>query len=175
MFLSRLTIKSSPDAYVTHQNVSATLPQTTGRYLYRIEKMDNKLASVLLLSQDKPNAETSKSFDPEIQNGMVFMFRLRANPTYRRKSDGKRLAIFNAQKKIEWLNKNRGFITVNCDAKDEGYVYGMKDGNEIKLGATLFEGSLKVIDVDRFKQSLFEGIGSAKGFGFGLLSIARCG
>ena len=40
--------------------------------------------------------------------------------------------------------------------------------------AVRFEGVLQVVDPVAFQQTLRRGIGSAKGFGFGLLSIARC-
>lgn len=40
--------------------------------------------------------------------------------------------------------------------------------------AVRFEGVLQVVDPVAFQQTLRCGIGSAKGFGFGLLSIARC-
>jgi CRISPR system Cascade subunit CasE len=36
-----------------------------------------------------------------------------------------------------------------------------------------FEGRLKIVDADRFKQALFEGIGSAKAFGCGLMLVRR--
>ena len=39
--------------------------------------------------------------------------------------------------------------------------------------AVRFEGVLQVVDPVAFQQTLRCGIGSAKGFGFGLLSLAR--
>jgi CRISPR system Cascade subunit CasE len=48
-------------------------------------------------------------------------------------------------------------------------------GNQTHL-AILFEGVLQVIDSDLLEAVLQQGIGSAKGFGFGLLSLAPyCG
>lgn len=40
------------------------------------------------------------------------------------------------------------------------------------FGSVLFEGTLRVADLDRFRAALMEGIGSGKAYGFGLLSIA---
>ncbi|MBU4427334.1 MAG: type I-E CRISPR-associated protein Cas6/Cse3/CasE, partial [Proteobacteria bacterium] len=36
-----------------------------------------------------------------------------------------------------------------------------------------FEGKLKIVDADRFKKSLFNGIGSAKAFGCGMMMVKR--
>lgn len=41
------------------------------------------------------------------------------------------------------------------------------------VGGALFEGVLVVDNVDRFVRALESGIGPAKAYGFGLLSIAR--
>ena len=35
------------------------------------------------------------------------------------------------------------------------------------------EGKLKIVNADRFKKSLFNGIGSAKAFGCGLMLVKR--
>ena len=35
------------------------------------------------------------------------------------------------------------------------------------------EGKLKIVDIDRFKKALFQGIGSAKAFGCGLMIVRR--
>jgi CRISPR system Cascade subunit CasE len=40
------------------------------------------------------------------------------------------------------------------------------------FGTVLFEGLLRVTDVERFRTTLASGIGSGKAYGFGLLSIA---
>ena len=42
----------------------------------------------------------------------------------------------------------------------------------LTFGAALFEGVLEIMDAEVFRQTLAEGIGSGKAYGFGLLSIA---
>jgi CRISPR system Cascade subunit CasE len=60
-----------------------------------------------------------------------------------------------------------------------GWVVGCKPGRAEKDGlrfrSALLEGSLSVTDETLFRQSLSAGLGSAKGFGFGLLSVVRAG
>lgn len=46
---------------------------------------------------------------------------------------------------------------------------GHRDGSFV---AIRFDGVLEVTNVDRFRETVFTGVGSAKGFGFGLLSVA---
>lgn len=52
-------------------------------------------------------------------------------------------------------------------------VHGGRRGTgQLTFGAVLFEGRLRVTDADLFRAALASGIGPAKAYGFGLLSIA---
>lgn len=54
-----------------------------------------------------------------------------------------------------------------------GKVFGHRPGGErMTFAAVTFDGLLRVTDADRFRTTLAHGIGSAKAYGFGLLSIA---
>jgi CRISPR system Cascade subunit CasE len=62
---------------------------------------------------------------------------------------------------------------------DEGLVRG-KTGvcphdHGLQLASVRFEGVLRVVDPERMAATLQTGIGSGKGLGFGLLSIAPVG
>jgi CRISPR system Cascade subunit CasE len=70
---------------------------------------------------------------------------------------------------------NNGFKVISCRVIPEGIIQNERGrGNKEKLRhyAVRFEGTLEVVNPDNFSSALFNGIGSAKGFGFGLLSIA---
>jgi CRISPR system Cascade subunit CasE len=58
---------------------------------------------------------------------------------------------------------------------NEGQAVGRKPPgpHRMTFQSVRFEGLLTVIDPERFCQTLAAGIGSAKAFGFGLLSVAR--
>jgi CRISPR system Cascade subunit CasE len=43
----------------------------------------------------------------------------------------------------------------------------------LKLEEKDFEGKLKIVDADRFKKELFQGVRSAKAFGCGLMLVKR--
>ena len=49
---------------------------------------------------------------------------------------------------------------------------GRRETGRLTFGAVLFEGRLRVTEADRFREALATGIGPAKAYGFGLLSIA---
>jgi CRISPR system Cascade subunit CasE len=55
----------------------------------------------------------------------------------------------------------------------EGRDRNGKPGHAGAFLAVRFDGLLSVTDPDRFVQTVRDGVGSAKGFGFGLLSLAR--
>jgi len=137
----------------------------------------------------------------DIHPGARFAFRLLANPTKRpalskqqrqqMKLAGERVKRPRQQltwrpgddpKKVfaQWLHaraKRAGFKLVEDKLQIPriGYVYIRKGGPEQKsqrLRCVLYEGVLEITDPDDFRRALLAGIGPAKAFGFGLLSIA---
>ncbi len=135
----------------------------------------------------------------KITGGAEFRFRLRANPT--RKIDtktgpegirrhGKRVELRTEQEQLDWLRRKAsegGFeiVSVRTAAEipdvrvsDEGKVGGYRNvgsGNDkrrLTFASVLFEGKLRVTDAEKFRASLEHGLGSAKAYGFGLLSVA---
>lgn len=135
-----------------------------------------------LLPIDEPNPAV-KSFDLALTPGQVLIFRLRANPTLRRRfneRDHKRVGIYDERKQIEWLQhkgEQGGFRLLSVRVSDRGEVTGKITRNgrahTLKLVAVQFDGLLQVTDAERLRQTVCQGIGSGKGLGFGLLSLAR--
>ena len=136
----------------------------------------------------------------KIRKGNRFAFRLRANPTKRigNREDpmkGKRVELFREEEQIQWLLRKSnerekglpgGFALLMEKGNDgpccpvkvrpEGKMTGRRGKGEGKSMTThlsvLFEGLLEVTDENAFLQTVVRGIGSAKAFGFGLLSLA---
>jgi CRISPR system Cascade subunit CasE len=76
----------------------------------------------------------------------------------------------------EWIEDKDGRKVPNfrVEVIPEGWVRCGKDGHgEGRFFAVRFDGVLEVTDPLKFQQTVADGIGSAKGFGFGLLSLAR--
>lgn len=60
----------------------------------------------------------------------------------------------------------------DVDVRPSGKVHGRRNGAKLTFGSVLLEGHLRVTDGHLFRQTLTNGIGSGKAYGFGLLSIA---
>ncbi len=56
--------------------------------------------------------------------------------------------------------------------RDEGPQRGRRNGDTLTHSAVRFDGILRITDADAFRATLARGIGPAKAFGFGLLSVA---
>jgi CRISPR system Cascade subunit CasE len=123
-----------------------------------------------------------KSFDLHFVPGQVLAFRLRANPTVKRTVDGKkkRLGLYREEEQVQWLERKAeqsGFRVLSARTSGQGSIGGCihrdDSTHKLRLLAVQFDGLLQVIDPDRLRESVRRGLGSGKGLGFGLLSLAR--
>jgi CRISPR-associated protein, Cse3 family len=194
---SKRALTESSRPYELHRSLLKAFPDKAdggpGRVLFRLDMNEQTGGiSVLIQSEKKPfwtnlNGYTEfvteckcKEFKPALAPGQVLRFRLRANPTKRSKSTGKREGILKTEEQVEWLRKkgmNGGFEVCEVFTVDEGFAKDkMTDtdnaGHHTNMLSVRFDGLLRVTDSDAFQSTLRDGIGSAKGFGFGLLSVA---
>lgn len=165
--------------------------------LYRVElpNYNNEAITLLVQSQLDPswdglldaklliNQPEIKSFDVIFSEGSSYYFRLLANPTIRRsqtEGKGKRVGLYTPQEQQDWLFRKAdqgGFKIIGTNLLDLGFVESIKRKHNrtyaIKQLAVQFDGLLKVCNPEKFTAALINGIGSAKAFGFGLLSLAK--
>ncbi len=120
-----------------------------------------------------------KAWNPQLREGQELMFRLRANPTKREKASAKRIGLIHEDDQRKWLERKlqeagATLLAVNIvnEQIQRSRWLGKSDGRMSFL-AVRFEGMLRVQDPDKLREHLTTGFGSAKGFGFGLLSLAR--
>jgi CRISPR system Cascade subunit CasE len=135
-----------------------------------------------LLPVSEPNPAV-KSFDPNLAPGQVLAFRLRANPTVKRRfneKDHKRVGVYGEEEQIEWLKRKGergGFRVLSARTSNQDIVGGRihrdKVTHKLRLLVVQFDGLLQVTDPDRLCGTVRRGVGSGKGLGFGLLSLAR--
>jgi len=118
-----------------------------------------------------------KPLELHLAVGQVLAFRLRANPTVKR--DGKRRGLVQEEDQRAWLERKAadgGFRVLSARITREGAVRGkVRRGDEkhnLLLLAVRFDGLLQVADPERLVATVRRGVGSGKGFGFGLLSLA---
>jgi CRISPR system Cascade subunit CasE len=140
-----------------------------------------------------PEAEhkwDTKDYDPFLSHlnaGQRWRFRLHANPVYT--ADGKRYAHVTVEQQKQWLSaraEQNGF-SFHKITTDEGDVDALQiihrnilkfrkrpsDKTSVTLSVATYEGELIVDDVELLKRALTCGIGKAKAYGCGLLTLAR--
>ena len=187
--------------YELHRTLTTQFPHA-GRdqigLLYRIEIPDGytyQPITLLVQSQLKPTWENFeqhgylvenpqvKTFDLVFPAGAMYYFRLIANPSKRQKQadgKGKRVGIYQQEEQLGWLRRKSdqgGFHVMDLKFSDQGFIKGIKqeDGKThmIQHLAVQFDGRLQITDETQFQKTFMNGIGSAKAFGLGLLSLAR--
>jgi CRISPR system Cascade subunit CasE len=125
-----------------------------------------------------------KAFRPDLRPGQNLLFRLRANPTKRLgKNEGadhhKRVGILREVDQLQWLERKleaagarlHSARTSNHTmlAAERRHENGRQN---LTFLAVQFDGVLTVLEPEKLIAGLESGIGSGKGLGFGLLSLA---
>jgi len=188
------------NAYEMHRTLMRAFPGSSaggpGRVLFRFE--DDRYSRgliVLVQSAKKPdwsffqndreyldpladNPCESKEFNPRFVARQRLSFRLRGNPTVKR--NGRRLGLRKEEEQVGWLDRKAGeggFRVLACRITPKGLqkpakILGKDWTQELTFLATIYEGVLEVTDPERFGKTLASGVGSGKGLGFGMVSIA---
>ncbi|AKJ65310.1 type I-E CRISPR-associated protein Cas6/Cse3/CasE [Kiritimatiella glycovorans] len=178
----RLRIK---DSYSWHRALWKVFPQNDTRdFLYRVDSCDGGFR-LYLLSESVPQipdwgAWETKRVPESFLGRPVYRFQLCANPTVKRKREGRkngtRTAIYEESELKAWLNRKaeQGGFAVNWPATQIGppinqpFIKKGRRGNHKRVD---YQGLLAVENRERFKECFKKGIGSAKAFGFGLLVL----
>jgi CRISPR system Cascade subunit CasE len=204
MYLTRLRLeprsaqarRDLSDAYQMHKSLTrafaadeASKPE---RFLWRLETMGHDWSNPIVLVQSNQVADWSslearpqylkqpaetKALAPEqfIQAEADYRFRLLANPTVTR--DGKRYGLASEDEQLAWLarqGEKHGFDLKAVWISSSDIANMRKASMSMQVQRTGFEGVLHVLQSDLLIQALAAGVGPAKAFGCGLLSLARC-
>jgi CRISPR system Cascade subunit CasE len=161
------------------------------RSLWRIDDLAGK-KYLLVLSEEKPDFShmigeycredakgESRSYDKllqSVQEGSTYSFKLVANPV--KEMNNKKVGIYDSAELVSWLVRKaeaNGFkvdvntLRVSPVAKVE---FGRHQGEpKVVINKVMYEGILTVTDRDRFIGALTQGIGRAKAYGCGMLTI----
>ncbi len=214
MYLSRLILNSRirrvqreiADSYQMHKTLMRCFPDDIDcekeRVLFRVDADPRTgVLTVLLQSTIEPRwswldaqrdgahsyllrPPETKSFDLNFAPGQMLAFRLRANPTVKRKVEdkrnGRRIGLHKEEEQRQWLNRKAeqgGFRVLSARTGNQTMVSGRirKKGttHKLRLLSVQFDGLLQATDPDRLRETVQRGVGSGKGLGFGLLSLAR--
>ena len=157
--------------------------------LYRIEAMNlAEGAQLLMQSAEKPQLKSAKArvlaqkeFEPHFITGQRLRFRLQANPT-KKISDQQnpkrkiRVPFIKEADQQAWIQRKfANAATLKTEEmliRNHPPTYFQQGRRGGKIVTVYFEGMLVVNDAEKLNQQLRKGIGSAKSFGCGLLSLA---
>jgi len=196
---SRQVVVDTGNSYELHRTIMRAFPDVSeggpGRVLYRLDLSRESGDVVLLVQSEKEpdwsclqqredyllrGPEVRGDYPPLFRAGQLLLFRLRANPTRRDNETGKRQGVLTEEKQREWLlrkGQKGGFQPLSVTVIDEGFKRDNVDRTEtdrqrLNHLSVRFDGVLRVTDPQAFHRAIIAGVGSAKAFGFGLLSVA---
>lgn len=174
--------------------------QDPGRPLWRVDADEPLKPALYVVSSTRPDlthleeqagwpsqaVTQSTSYEPFLESlavGQMWSFRLTANPTHRVQTGerSKIVAYAKIADQVEWLLSRQETLGVSFGPATEPAVQLVsrevvrfaRGGSRVTLGTASFAGSLEVVDPAMLRQSLVEGIGRAKAYGCGLMTLAR--
>jgi CRISPR system Cascade subunit CasE len=194
--------QQAKNSYQLHQALWRLFPGNEAadrQFLFRVEQCQNGVgANVLLQSALRPQTGdqcplilAQREYVLNVQNGQRLRFRLRANPIKTIKDNSRgvikkkgksfsktvRVPLIEEEQQQEWLvRKLQNFAqleTLIVQPEPVLYFRKAKENHSGKIQTILFDGVLKVSAADEFIQQIIQGIGPAKAFGCGLMSVAR--
>lgn len=203
MHLTRLTLdprsaqtrRDLGDAYEMHRTLArafaADAQSPPVRFLWRLEAGNSAWATPVVLVQaavaadwsvlqalpnylQRPIESKCLMLEEWVEGGGRYRFRLQANPTVTRQ--GKRYGLVGEAEQLAWLGRQgerHGFSVEAALVTASDVLASRKGEGLISVQRVCFEGVLQVKNLEAFSRALVAGIGPAKAFGCGLLSVAR--
>jgi CRISPR system Cascade subunit CasE len=165
-----------------------------GGFLFRVDPLPLGRAMLLVQSSTRPDWDYAfhnarhllaadpleREYEPALEVGQKYRFRLCANAVRRVAPtepgrDGPRVPV-PSDRLVAWLERRaKGFALAEQPINTRTYAYFNKSGERgkgVRLHSVLYDGLLTVTDAAAMREAIISGIGPAKAFGFGLLSIA---
>ena len=170
-------------------------PAPSGLRLYLVSPSVpdmNELSSRLSLPSESIHSKDYGTRLDSLRGGQAWAFRLKANPTRQVRVDKGRSPnekvigsvqghVTEAQQ-AQWLldrSEAHGFRICEDEFGNPEMAVSQRkkerfsrQDDKVTLVTCVFSGLLKIVDADAFRETLISGMGRAKGFGCGLLTIA---
>lgn len=187
---------------VMHAAILAGFPpgRETGRVLWRLDGVGTRQTTLWIVSPSEPDLThleeqagwptqpTFRSVDYEgllrgLAPGQRWAFRLTANPAHRGQHEGrsKVFAHVTATQQTQWLLDRQARLGIAL-AEGKTPTFGVvnretrsfrRDRSTVTLGMATYSGVLRVEDPQALRTALVSGVGRAKAYGCGLLTLAR--
>ena len=171
-----------------------------GRPLWRVDAHDPLRPALYVVSQGRPDlthleeqagwpsqivteSADYDSFLEKLSAGQRWSFRLTANPTYRATIGGasKVVAHVTVRQQLGWLLQRGEQLGVSFGSEQQPSVQVVgrelrrfsRRGSTVTLASATFVGQLEVQSAADLRRALTEGIGRAKAYGCGLMTLAQ--
>lgn len=194
--------QQAQNPYQLHQALWRLFPgveDADREFLFRVEQLQKGMGAQVLMQSAIPPQSTEQSpallaqreYVLSLQNGQHLRFRLRANPIKTIKDSSKgsiekkgktftktvRVPLLHEEQQQAWLERKLQTFaqveTLIVQPEPVLYFRKVKEGRSGKIQTVMFDGVLTVTDAEIFNSQIAKGIGPAKAFGCGLLSLAR--
>lgn len=199
MYLSKIHIsaKVAKEPYNHHKELWSLFPEDPEKkrdFLFRVERHERSEGATILLQSEREPFQSNdhckilakREFLWSFNNSDIFQFKLVANPTKKiheekalraaqSKDNGKRVPLIKEDDLDHWLIRKMSPFSKLLDFshRQSGNLFFRKKSNAGKIALVCFEGVIQVTERDELTKVFHEGIGPAKGFGCGMLSLAR--
>ena len=175
-----------------HAIVEKSVPGDSGRVLWRVDKDAGKNGDLLVIKSDTiPDATgiveqfgwPRLGYDEQVKTasmdrlleslepGQRLRFRLTVNPMSR--SNGKRVPLVG-DGALAWTSgklEDSGFKILFIEQRDEHSGRLFKNGRPVCIKTTTYVGMVEIVDADSAREALVNGIGRAKAYGNGLMTL----
>lgn len=200
MVLSRMVLdlqnanarRDLSDPYEMHVTLMRLVGEGGAKPLWRLERTRAAEQAVILIqTHDEPDpgplgagpepyfrtfASKRNRLLERLQVGDRFRFRLRANATVKR--NGKRHGLVNEDEQLEWLRRQLAkggaeLVGAHVGESRREVLKRRRRGRTIVVHGVTFDGALAVNDPMALHDLVATGIGHARAFGFGLITLSR--
>ncbi|MGJ3509025.1 type I-E CRISPR-associated protein Cas6/Cse3/CasE [Enemella sp. A6] len=171
-----------------------------GRVLWRCDPIDPMRPALYVVSKSRPDfahleeqagwptqpTTESASYAPlldSLAQGQEWGFRLTANPTHRAVIGDRRriVAHVTVAQQLNWLLERADRLGISFGEAEAPNIQLIhretrsfrREKSTVTLGTATFGGVLRVEDADLLREALVSGIGRAKAYGCGLMTLAR--
>ncbi|MCK9622388.1 MAG: type I-E CRISPR-associated protein Cas6/Cse3/CasE [Methylobacter sp.] len=194
--------QQAQNPYQLHQALWRLFPgleDADREFLFRVEQLQKGMGAQVLMQsaiqpqsgEQSPALLAQREYVLNVQNGQRLRFRLRANPIKTIKDSSKgsvekkgktftktvRVPLLHEEQQQAWLERKlQAFAqldTLIVQPEPVLYFRKNKEGRSGKIQTVMFDGVLTITDAEAFSNQITQGIGPAKAFGCGLLSLAR--
>lgn len=179
--------------YQLHATIKRIFEDADQKPLWRLEETTGIQPPVLLVqTKSAPSLRALEAYDDSyaltvetktnellnnLQAGEKYYFRVHANPTVTR--EGKRHGLVKEEDQLTWLERqisrsgNDVMHAVVSQSRRERFRKRAA-GHVITLQGVLFDGIICANSPAQLRQLVQAGIGHARGFGYGLITLMRC-